>query len=506
MGYFKNLLAVLILALACDAEARTLTVDPAGTDTGDCSSPCATVNYAITQTVMPLAAGDTITINNGNYATQSASSAACSSLGTYSYNILINAKPCAGCTITATNALGDVTLNSSSGAAICLRDSNGWTIQKLSFTGQNAALGMQNSDGTLIDVTVNYDQSSSANAFYVRDSTITWTRVTLTNTLGCPTGTDWQAFGDFENSTVTLQQSAFSYDGSLFGIKGGSNHVIKRNRFKMWTEHGITLTQNPVNVVIENNIFESDPACTSSPLTGPRVFDFYEGTDIVARNNTIVGHGRNIVNPSLYATYTDAAQAAAGCTGSICNRQNWKFYNNLYYDADIDNSSSAAWFKVAQSATTTQAQMGSDYNLYNKSGAAGDWWTAASNCGIRVSWSVWQGCDVWGGTNNMDSNSILTAPTFVNYAGLDYRAPSVSAAQVDAGSSATATDAEGVAPCATEDFLGNPRGGDNGACDIGAYEFQQTGGGGGDPDPGQSTPRVYQHLGKIEAVNLPVGG
>lgn len=496
LNSFKYFWGIFLLLFTLDAEAATRYVATTGVDTGNCTdsgSPCATINYAVTQ----VSDGDTITVASGNYASQSASVSTCGGLGTWPYSILISSKSCAtlGCIITATDAFGDVTLNNSAGGAICVASSPGWTLKKLSFTGQNIAWEIVGSNNTIFeDVAVYYDSSVNGKvALIVTSDNIRLTRIRLENTLGCAISGESKGIFNFDGvDTFTIEQSFFGYDNSIGGISGGSNITIKRNRFKMWTEHGLTLDKSPSNVVIENNIFEADPACPGTGqlpiLEGPRVFDFYEGTNVVARNNTVVGHGFGIVHPALYDMYVDAGQST-GCTDDFCNRSNWKFYHNLYYDVDTNNASTKAWFKVHHGAFSSQSIMASNYNLYNKTIGTSQFWS--DECGGYVTWAVWQTCDLWGGTNNMDGNSIQTAPTFIDYAGLDYRAPSVSAAQVDAGSSATATDAQSVALCATEDFLGNSRGGDNGACDIGAYEFQQTGGGGGDPDPGQSIPRVY---------------
>lgn len=513
----SRLLSTLLLILcASTTEAATRYVATTGADSGNCTnsaSPCLTITYAVTQ----VSDGDTITVADGDYTIKTTPP---QQIQPGTVSIVISNKDCPtlGCTIQATDGLGEVTVDGGTGSALSVVGSDGWTIKRLHFYDTQRCWEGQDFTGlTIEDVNCFYTGAGTDTAILVRNgATYTETRVNVRQALWSPGGASYCAIDNNSKNIfyflningLTQQQSFYGYDNSIGEYNTVTNGTFKRNEVRMWTEHGILLNVDPTNVVIENNIFAADPGCLTAPIlfTGPRVLDLYECNGCIFRNNLVAGHGFGIVNPGMYAVYTDPAQRGT-CSGGHCTRNNIKIYNNLFVDPShiqgSGTSISTFWHNGscftgdADESPSVQTDLFLDYNMYSLLGFSQPtrWKLYCGGGPGDVTWPSWQGASGWGGTANLDPNSSRNDPTFINYpSGGNYRAPSRSALQVDRGGNGT--DAQGVARCATEDFDGNLR--NDGICDIGPFEFG--GGGGGPPPPPpvpeQPTPRTYHHLSK----------
>jgi len=459
--------AALLLALLCCCASVALGanryVSPGGEDTGSCTdskSPCRTINYCISR----MSAGDTCNVADGNYT----STTDCSGMQSVA---CVKSRNCTAgnpCTLRSENLHG--AMINAGAAPIFINNSDHWKIEQFQV-GDSAsstldecvrASGGDGLEITDVDCWHDDELGQAVRLIFRNHDTVTVRKVSVrtipSDQCVMENTSDREAI-EIRGDDITIEDSRFEYGNQIGNIRDyATNITIRRNVFKNFWSHGLTIRDGASNILIENNIFGADPSSKCSSLwssnTQSRGIDVYEASNLTIRNNTFVGHGYGWRVP--FRNYNQDAQVAAGCTSDVCDNTNIKFYNNLLYDI----KPTGGYIRWSNGAAVTVSNWKADGNLYN---SGPDSWDCDDQ-GVS-GFNNWQALKCFN-SGSPDGRGTTAQPTFVDYGSEDYRPASASAAQVNSGLSGL--DAEGLAYCASEDFNGNPR---SGACDIGAFEF-----------------------------------
>lgn len=260
--------------------------------------------------------------------------------------------------------------------------------------------------------------------------------------------------------------------------------TITRNKCSNPTNHGCFTIRDVQTVLAENNILQvtTEAACTNDEMSGG-LLDIYCSDSVVMRNNTMVGRGighRTSIGDYCTSAQLNASTCINDSTGpnvmsrltSSAVHENWKIYNNIFYDMSTVTADMVSNIAVCQISGTSPF-FRSDYNMVIlPADAFLQYTTLLDSAGTTYTYTTFAGlqtANVDGDAYTEDAHSINAAPDFTNYATGDFTPSSGSANMVDAGRN-TGTF-EGIAyECPSVDYAGNPR--DDGNCDIGAYEYQ----------------------------------
>jgi len=308
------------------------------------------------------------------------------------------------------------------------------------------------------------------------------------------------------SSNLTFTRNDYGHWQNPMRIHNAWTIYYARNKCTNATNHGCLEADDVRGVVMENNIADIDIASNcADEILQSSLFDTYCFDDLVMRNNTSVGHGLGweqqldslAPNAGADARCTDVNGSPGSwvvvgpnvgncvpvqsetdpddvCQGGHDWYQHLRIYNNIVYNGKPSSGAAGIYMNMSdRPAVETPPVSIANYNLINlPSGnrAGGD------NEVSYVSFASWQ---AGVGSQPHDVNGLGVAPVFRQYCNTigstscsNYRPPlSGIAPQINAGVN-TAT-----LPCPTVDYDNQPRGGasGNGACDIGAFEFQAGG-------------------------------
>jgi hypothetical protein len=272
-------------------------------------------------------------------------------------------------------------------------------------------------------------------------------------------------------SGLVFSRNDYGHWQNPMRVRNFANVVYSRNRCVNATNHGCIEANDVHGLVMENNVADIDTGedCRDEILQSS-LFDSYCFTDVVIRNNTVVGHG--IGWEQQLDVLAPNAGADSGCKDRVLpevgSDGTWydylRIYNNIIYDGKPSSGAAGIILNTGQAAAAPSPCCFSDYNLVHS--------PSGKRIGIDldkpfVTWAEWQ-------AHGKDLHGLNVAPEFVSYCNEfgspgchDYRPASASAPQVDTGMGTKDL------PCPADDFDGNPR--SDGKCDIGAHEFQKTG-------------------------------
>jgi hypothetical protein len=504
----KRALFLPILLIALPASAATYYASPTGSGT-TCSQavPC-----SLAQCVANIAAsGDVCSVGNGVY-TNPASMTASRSCGTGS---LV-------CTIKATTSPTDITNSSTYGARIDLTSGTGdW----LTVSGNNWVV-----DGFLVRMQAQrrFVKAIAATGFTFSNNRVEvkpgfgtevlWTLGTdnvvvrknwVHHYPGCINGGETYGSGpwgagatapacgshsrcDFDTTNgdaflfegdgttaattgLTFEQNDYGHWQNPMRIHNFVNVTYSRNKCTNATNHGCVEADDVSGMMIENNIADIDTGTScNDEILQSALFDTYCFSNVTMRNNTSVGHGIGWEqqldslepNPGADRRCADGVLPEVGSDGTWYDT--FRVYNNIVYDGKPSSGAAGIVLNTGQSNSSPSPCCFSDYNLiFLPSG--GD--VGIDGGTFYTTFAAWQ-------AHGKDLNGRSVAPQFVSYCNTfgtagchDYRAASATAPQVNAGMGTASL------PCPSVDYDGNPR--NDGACDIGAFEFQ----GGTSPTP-----------------------
>lgn len=488
------LLALFLVAPALGARY----VNPTGTDTGDCTdsgSPCRTISYAAGKA----GSGETVWVQDGTY-TETTS---CPQYGS-AVICLDDEDRNPATTIRAVNKGGAI-LRGGGWAVAALVGSDGWTFRDLQFGepsddyGADKMIQATVSDRITLDGVVSYRTITEYGtlAFVagcadltIRDSEFHWVTGQECNWPGADSAQTWLEGAEVSN--LVVEGNLIEYASRICSCDDVQDAVWRRNTIQTWDNHGIQAGGR--GWLIENNIFTRDhttQACLDYFNNGgenvqSRAIDIYEIEDAIIRNNLFTVHGV-AGKPVGWETYAEESQTTT-CTDDHCDHSNIAFYNNLFYQwvsQDGAQPNSPGGFIRLKSTTdagdpaaVSFSEIRIDGNLYADS--SGQKWNCGPASASTDTFATWQGFSCPGMSGSPDANGTTNEPSFLDFAGGDYRPSDASAAQVDGPFATqnmtddTDVDSRGVHYCASTDFDGNLR--NDGACDIGPFELQQPAG------------------------------
>lgn len=502
----KRLILLALLAVTPALATDRYVGTSSASDTGGCTNsatPCATVNYCVGQ----MANNDRCIVQAGTYTNVSVSRNAAGAMCTV------------GCSIEGS---GTVQINYTAGLSIShawdMLNWNNLTIKNFSIHVQSP--GISNTLFYMSNCTNCYVQDVHVlHANNVNDiRSLTWQSSNNTHTIrysylpdtpcqmNC--GSASQACGttsgngssscDFAcysdqftidgGDTHLVESSSWGYGRNPGAIRNARNVTVRKSDFHNCINHSCLQTNEDTGVLYENNVYSEDTtaACQAATAGGyaSSFVDSYCVTNLTVRYNTFIGHSTGHAYPT--AGYV---QLQGGSGNDVCVNphvyNNVAIYGNLIYDTTGSGTYSDLTLKNG-AGYTINPPLTTGYNLmslctsgnthcvqYGADGdpAPGSYYTCGSGT------FGWSNATVGGAAQGV--GDVCLTPTFVsytngtNFASNNYRPLNATSPQVNAGS----TSADATFPCPIEDHDGNPRGGANGRCDIGAFEFQAAGGG-----------------------------